>query len=298
MVNKSFGWVRDYPDFRDLNSDSDRVPSKLASQGEPSVKQMLSKLATSSSRKISASKSLVQWCSPIEDQGEIGSCTAHAAVGLLEYFERKAFGKHIDASRLFVYKTTRNLMQVTGDTGAYMRSVMGALTLFGAPPESYWPYDVSKFDEEPSAFLYSFAQNYQAISYYRLDPPGTSNTTLLSKIKSGINSNLPSMFGFSVFSSYNQGDSNGCIPFPTNRELLLGGHAVMAVGYDDGKKIKNSLPGGAETTGAIQIRNSWGTSWGEGGYGWLPYAYVTQGLTSDWWSLVKSEWVDSEQFYE
>lgn len=302
-LDRKFGWVRDYPDFRDLTVDTDKAPAKLADQGQPSVLKMVTKAGAapvtskSTPTKLPATKNLRPWCSPVEDQGEIGSCTAHAAVGMLEYFERKSFGKHTNASRLFVYKVTRNLMQVTGDTGAYLRSVMGALTLFGAPPESYYPYDVNKFDEEPSAFLYAYAQNYQALTYYRLDPPGTNNTTLLNQIKTNLNSNLPVMFGFSVFDSYDQTERNGgCFPFPNNSESILGGHAVLAVGYDDTKTIKNSNTGGTTTTGAILIRNSWGASWGDGGYGWLPYSYVTRGLTSDWWSLIKSEWVDSDLF--
>jgi len=78
--------------------------------------------------------------------------------------------------------------------------------------------------------------------------------------------------------------------------FVVGGHAVVAVGYDDNMKIKNTNPGDVETTGAFLIRNSWGTRWGDGGYGWLPYDYVLRRLAVDWWSLLKNEWIDTGTF--
>lgn len=280
------GWLPDYPDFRDFTIENDSVKTMLAKTG----------VATSTGVARQATVDLRAWCSPIENQGSIGSCTANAGVAMVEYFERRAFGKHIDASRLFLYKSTRNLLHWTGDTGAFLRSTMGALALFGVPPEEYWQYVVADFDKEPPAFCYSFAQNYQAISYYRLDPPGTAANVLLNQIKTNLAAGLPLMFGFTVYSSYTQATSTGKIPYPTPGEKIIGGHAIVAVGYDDNIKIKNTFPNATETTGALLIRNSWGTGWGSSGYGWLPYEYVKKGLAVDWWSLLKTEWIDTENF--
>lgn len=297
----AMGWLPDYPDFRDFTEGQDEVPQRLKLLGEKdSVKAMLTKVGVlkraRASVRLPVSVDLRPWCSTIEDQRNLGSCTAQAGVGIVEYFERRALGSHVDASRLFLYKVTRNVLHWVGDTGAYLRATMGAMVLFGVPPEEYWPYVVSDFDKEPTAFCYAFAQSYQALSYYRLDPPLIPRNVLLNRIKTFLAAGLPSMFGFTVYSSISQALTTGNIPYPTPRERILGGHAVDAVGYDDNMKIKNTNPGGVKTTGALLIRNSWGTGWGSGGYGWLPYEYVLKNLAIDWWSLLKNEWVNTGIF--
>jgi C1A family cysteine protease len=191
-------------------------------------------------------------------------------------------------SRIFIYKATRNLMKMKGDSGAYIRSTMGALALFGTPPEKYLSYDVERFDSEPPAFCYSFAQNYKALKYFRLDEQGKTEKETLDSIKQTISQQIPAMFGFTVYSSINEAE-NGKIPFPERTDSVLGGHAVAAVGYDDNMKINNS-------TGAFIIRNSWGEEWGDKGYGYLPYYYLTQGLAMDWWALISAEWLDTNGF--
>ncbi len=281
------GWIPDYPDFRDYTERTEDVRLVLTSARGAS--------ARAKARSASATVDLRQWCSPIEDQGALGSCTAHAGAGVIEYYERRSIGKHIDASRLFLYKVTRNLMKQKGDTGAYLRKTMGAMVLFGVPPEEYWPYIEEKFDQEPPAFCYAFAQNYQTVKYFRHDPPATKAGEVLGKVKAHLSKGHPAMFGFTVYSSIEQAEKTGRIPFPSSKDRIEGGHAAAAVGYDDKMKIKNRF-GKIETTGALLIRNSWGKGWGEEGYGWLPYEYVLKGLAEDFWSILKKEWIDTGQF--
>ena len=260
---RTFGWRRDLPDFRDFTVQHNELPAKLKALGnQQSIQTLLKKTGVTKPKqeKLPASADLRKWCSPIEQQGNIGSCTANAGVGMLEYFENRSFNKVLDASRLFLYKATRNLMKETGDSGGYLRFTMGAMALFDLPPEEYWPYDEAKFDEEPPAFCYAYAQNYQSLQYYRHDPSGTAKAAILESIKKHLAAGLPSMFGFSIYSSYTQADTNGMIPYPAKGEKIAGGHAIMAVGYDDKLKIKNTNAKGPETTGALLIRNSWGST--------------------------------------
>ena len=106
---------------------------------------------------------------------------------------------------------------------------------------------------------------------------------------------IPSMFGFYGFPSFNHSNVKGGIPFPCPGERAIWGHAIVTVGYDDNKVIKNTLCN-KDTKGALLIRNSWGTGWGDKGYGWLPYEYVLRGFALDFWSLLRMGWVDTKKF--
>jgi C1A family cysteine protease len=285
------GWLPPMPDLRDYT------------EAEPGIAQISKKLGLSPGKKpataLPETVDLRQWCSPVENQKGLGSCTAHAGVGVVEYFQNRAFGKHLEGSRLFVYKATRNLMQVTGDTGAWLRNTMGALVLCGVPEEKYWPYTDAEpdFDTEPPGFVYAVADNYEAVHYFCHDPLGANvaGSAVLTSIKDYLAAGIPSMFGFWGFASFESSDVKGGIPYPCPGESAEWGHAIVAVGYDNGKKITNTACN-KTTTGALLIRNSWGTGWGDQGYGWLPYDYVVNKLAMDFWSLLSMEWVDTKKF--
>lgn len=286
---KGTGWLQPMPDLRDYRHESPKIAAmaKLLKIGA----------SVTNLKAVPAKVDLRAWCSPIEDQKDIGSCTAHAAVGIVEYFQRRAFGVYLDGSRLFVYKMTRNLMGVTGDTGAWLRNTMGALAMGGVPPEKYWPYVTADFDKEPPAFVYAVGNNFQALTYFCHDPADANlpGEAVLASVKTYLAAGVPSMFGFFGFPSFDKSDVKGNIPYPGPGEKAQWGHAIMAVGYDDARKIKNT-ESNKTTTGALLIRNSWGKSWGDKGYGWLPYDYVKNKLADDFWSMNSMDWVNSKQF--
>jgi len=302
---RALGWLPDIPkasDYTEAHPDVAPllVKTKLAMRlaATPSVVGSIEGAGLPSSIGapiIPARVDLRPGFSPVEDQGQIGSCTANSAVALLEYFQKHGTGAFTDASRLFEYKTERDLLGWTGDTGAYLRTAMEALVLFGAPPERFWPYDGRtaasnpRLDLEPTAFCYAFGAHYSAIKYFRLDPAGATPTQVLDSIKQYAAAGFPSMFGFPVYEEFMHIAKNGIAPLPAKGSKLYGGHAILAVGYDDNLQV-------GPDKGALLIRNSWGTSWGLVGYGWLPYDYVLKGLATDWWVMTKAEYINTGQF--
>lgn len=290
IEEKGLGWEPDNPDPRDLTVE------------DPVVAELLTKwgVRLTPGQPLPATADLRQYFGPVQDQGKLNSCTSHCAAALAGYFERRAFNADFDPSRLFIYKVERNLLQWQGDVGGHLRTAMAALVQVGAPKEAYWPYDASKVDDEPGAFCYAVAGNYKAVKYVRLDRStgGTDPQRLMTSIRRFLAVGFPIAFGLPIYAGVRaQSATTGCLPVPGADDIQVGGHAMTAVGYDDAKVIQNSEPGEAATTGALLVRNSWGQDWGpDQGYGWLPYDYVTRSLTSDWWSLLSEQWIETSDF--
>ncbi len=291
LESRGLGYLPDIPKAEDYTEDHSEVTKLLQATA---LKRRIS-AAGGASGALPTSKDLRPFFPAIEDQGSLGSCTSNAAVALLEYFEKRASGVYIDASRLFLYKTERDLLGWTGDTGAFLRTAMEAMVLFGAPPERYWPYDPrpaptnTHYDVEPPAFCYAFGANFQAIKYFRLDGPGTTPAQVLANIRSYAAGGFPSMFGFPVYPEYDNPLPGGLIAYPAPTSRSRGGHANVVAGYDDNLMIGSDK-------GALLVRNSWGTNWANAGYGWLSYKYVTHGLANDWWTMISAKWVDTGNF--
>jgi C1A family cysteine protease len=281
-MKNNMGWRPSLPDYRDY------VIGQHPVLMQQDFKEAQYDYHTALPGKVDY-RQYVPW---INDQGDLGSCTANAGQSLMGFMERVAYGGAIPGSRIFLYAVTRYLMNrgiwTTGDTGADIRNTLGALVIYGLPPESFCKYDPAKFDKTLDPALYGLADDYRALKYFRHDTQGKSNAQVLQSIKTQISGKIPTVFGFTCYSSIDSA-SDGKIPFPGSEESVEGGHAILAIGYDDNFKI-------GQCAGALLIQNSWGKNWGEGGFGWLPYDYVLKGLASDFWSVSSASYVETGQF--
>lgn len=213
---------------------------------------------------------LRKFCPPVYNQGALGSCTAQALSGSLEMlFNYYKVADKIKPSRLFIYYNERDIEgNVNRDSGAYLRDGIKSLAKQGACDESLWPYKIKDFKKKPTNACYRQAKKYLIDEYMRVPQQ-------LTNLKTALTSSMPIIFGFSVYESFetNQVSKTGIVPMPKKSEKLLGGHAVLAVGYDDTKKV-------------FICRNSWGDKWGDKGYFYMPYDYLTsKNLSSDFWVI-------------
>jgi len=238
-----YGWIPDRPDHRDYLYSAIAPKVKLPSRVDLRVQD-----------------------SPIEDQGKLGSCTANALAGHLQFLERINNQIYQDLSRLFIYFNERAVEgTIKVDSGAMLRDGIKVLAKFGVCPESSWPYDISKFTQKPTGACYKEALLYCISSYHRL----ISLNEMLNCLAEG----FPFVFGFTVYESFESlyVARSGKVPMPKKSERALGGHAVMAVGYEQKSK-------------RLTVRNSWGEGWGQAGYFTMPYAYV-EILAGDFWTI-------------
>ena len=243
-----YGWVPDLPDQRDfVYAAPTRALAKLPSKVD-----------------------LTPQCPPVYDQGDLGSCTANAIGGAIQFEQIKGGLKDFVPSRLFIYYNERVIEHsVDSDNGAQIRNGMKVVTKQGACPEvPDWPYDIRRFRTRPSRRAYKDALKNQVVRYTRV-------TRDLNQMKGCLASGYPFVFGFTVYASFEsqQVAKTGHLSMPKQNEDIAGGHAVLAVGYDNKKRW-------------FIVRNSWGPRWGMKGYFTIPYAYLLDGnLSDDFWTI-------------
>jgi C1A family cysteine protease len=247
---KWYGWLPDLPDYRDY------LYSAIAPRLATLPKQV----------------DLRSKCSPVENQGALGSCTANALIGAVEFLERKDGVPFVDLSRLFVYYNERVIEgSVREDSGAFLRDGIKSLAKQGVCPEKQWPYRLAAFARKPARVCYTAARKHQITSYHRI--------TTTDEMRICLADGFPFVFGFTVYSAF-ESDAvaqSGVLNMPAKAEQVVGGHAVLAVGYDD-------------TAQRFFARNSWGTDWGRQGYFTIPYAYLAdRNLSDDFWTIRASE---------
>jgi C1A family cysteine protease len=251
-----YGWVKDTPDPRDLLFTASPVVA---------------------AKPLAKSADLRPGCPPVYDQGQVGSCTANSIAGAFEFAQKKQMLTDFMPSRLFIYYNERVMEHTVGqDAGAQIRDGIKSVVKQGVPPETDWPYseNLSVVTSKPNAQAFTDALQHTVISYHRISAP--TAPAFLTLMKSCLADGYPFAFGFTVYSAFEgpQVAKTGILNMPDKKkESVVGGHAVLAVGYDDKQN-------------AILVRNSWGASWGQKGYFWMPYAYISDPkLASDFWTI-------------
>jgi C1A family cysteine protease len=213
-------------------------------------------------------------CPPVYDQGELGSCTGNGWAGAVQFLRiKQKLADTTTPSRLFIYYNERvDDNDVAQDAGAAISDGAEVVTKIGCPDESLWPYDITKFADDPSPAVYENASAHLVLQVQQVSQDLTSMKEVLAD-------GLPIVIGFVVYPSFETQavTETGIVPMPSHHEKPVGGHCVMLVGYDD-------------TQSRFIARNSWGTGWGVEGYFMMPYAYLTNSrLSSDFWMASVTE---------
>jgi C1A family cysteine protease len=246
-----FGWVPDLPDARDYLF---AAPESVLAALPPKV-------------------DLRSQMPPVYDQGQLGSCTANAIAAAFEFDQLQEKQPDFMPSRLFIYYNERAIEgTVETDSGAMIRDGIKSVAKLGVCDEGQWPYDITEFTRKPPSAAYTAASGHQATVYRRV-------LATLHQLQGCLASGYPFVFGVSVYESF-MSDAvaeTGEVPLPSRGEKLLGGHALLAVGYD------NDLQ-------RFVVRNSWGDSWGMNGYCTMPYGYLTDSkFAQDFWAIYTVE---------
>lgn len=210
---------------------------------------------------------LRHWCSPVEDQGQAGSCVGNGTVGALEFLQIRNGVPLTDLSRLFTYYNSRLMTQDQDkDQGTFIRLAFGTLSSLGTCSEAKWPYDLTKLFVRPSWGSYREAYANKVDSYYSI---GGFGQVRIDFIKRALRAQHVVVFGMVVDRDY-MDYAGGIVAMPKQVRVSAGGHCQVIVGYDDNKQC-------------WIVRNSWGTGWGEGGYAFVPYAYLDASAADDFW---------------
>lgn len=203
--------------------------------------------------------SLIDNCSDVFDQGELGSCTANAIIGLKEYLLIKDNDEFKNLSRLFLYWQERKLINtINEDSGASLRDGMKVMYKVGTCEEELNPYIIENFQKEPTNDQIINALNYKISGYQRIIG--------LKQIKQAISKGYPIVFSMEIYESFEFDivSNTGQVQIPNNYEKPLGGHAMCIIGYDDNMN-----------NGCLIVRNSWGSDWGDNGYCYIPYDMIS-----------------------
>lgn len=273
----SFGWRQDPPDFRDFTPTT------------PSVVSQLQTLKAARARRAARGRGRIdlrEFFPEPFDQGSLDASSANACAAVVDYFERRSHGQELRPSRLFLHRNALHMSMGGNEEAVNLRATLKALACCGLPPERFWPYDISNAGMEPHAFLYSFARKFSDLQYVRLDGRNTTGHAALATVRSFLAAGFPVVFGVSIPTSISIAAE---IPYRPTFDSVLGGQALVAVGYDD-QWLSSSR-------GALLVRNSWGVDWGEQGCGWLPYAYVEERLALDFWTMLRPDWLASGEYF-